>query len=395
MVMQLQALFDLCSGMEQGKDKESSFCGIDMEAPSARGTWPSASEVLLPMDQGDLRPIPEKEIEAAMRSAPADMKPFEGGGFTMVRHLQQALGNHGQVDMMTSRFYDGDTVAVKRMPNRWVSIGPRDFDERYPLSPERPWCDLGVVKQLNLRGFPYACEMKGIFGDEENTYVVSSLATEGDLFSWCTRRPKPGGEREILMMPIVVQIFVAIKWLHELGIAHRDLSVENILMTDVGGGEMRIKIIDFGMSACYRICQGVRGKLAYQSPEMHAEVPYDAFIADAFQLGVVVFVMASRKHPWISTKPNSCRQFECFNAHGFDRYLQEMGWRGNDGETLAEVCSPALIDLMGGLLEVDPAKRTSIGESFYTGKARRSAWDQPYLQVVRGLVMDRWSQDGI
>ncbi|CAK0819824.1 unnamed protein product [Prorocentrum cordatum] len=33
------------------------------------------------------------------------------------------------------------------------------------------------------------------------------------------------------MQPIVLQIFTAVRWLHELGIAHRDLSLENVLLT--------------------------------------------------------------------------------------------------------------------------------------------------------------------
>lgn len=36
--------------------------------------------------------------------------------------------------------------------------------------------------------------------------------------------------------------------MHSLGIVHRDLKLENILMHDLGGGDMEVKIADFGLS---------------------------------------------------------------------------------------------------------------------------------------------------
>ena len=36
------------------------------------------------------------------------------------------------------------------------------------------------------------------------------------------------------MLPIVGQIFVAVRWLHDLGVAHRDLSPLGAKATDAG-----------------------------------------------------------------------------------------------------------------------------------------------------------------
>ena len=103
------------------------------------------------------------------------------------------------------------------------------------------------------------------------------------------------------MLPIVGQIFTAVCWLHDLGVAHRDLSLENILLTD-NGGSMQVKLIDFGMSTTQRVCKReLRGKQSYQAPEMHGP-EYDAFLADEFALGVVLFAMAVQDYPWTSTK---------------------------------------------------------------------------------------------
>ena len=52
-----------------------------------------------------------------------------------------------------------------------------------------------------------------------------------------------------------------------------------------------------------RMCKReVRGKQSYQAPEMHGSDTYDAFLADDFALGVVVFAMAVQDYPWTATK---------------------------------------------------------------------------------------------
>lgn len=53
------------------------------------------------------------------------------------------------------------------------------------------------------------------------------------------------------MMPLVAQIFSAVRWLHNLGIAHRDISLENILLAGPSEGA-RVKIIDFGLATLTR-----------------------------------------------------------------------------------------------------------------------------------------------
>jgi serine/threonine protein kinase len=257
-----------------------------------------------------------------MDRAAASMDKWDEDEMILDSLIQEAVRNHGRVDLM-HRKKDRAKFAVKRMPNRWVREGPADFNEQYPTASERPWVDIGLVRHLNSIKYPYACELHGVFRDSENTYVCSSLATKGDLFAWCDKDPKPGSAREEVMIPLAVQIFSAVRLLHELGIAHRDLSLENILLTEVEG-DTRVQLIDFGMSTTTRFCRKeVRGKQSYQAPEMHTAPQYDAFLADAFSLGVVLFAMAVQDYPWTSTKKNTCQLFEYITTFGF----QKLGWQ--------------------------------------------------------------------
>ena len=44
--------------------------------------------------------------------------------------------------------------------------------------------------------------------------------------------------------------------MHSLGIVHRDLKLENILMHDTGGGQYEVKIADFGLSCLIPVGEG-------------------------------------------------------------------------------------------------------------------------------------------
>lgn len=333
-----------------------------------------------------MQPITATDLQESMEKVALNVRPWDPMDFKLERTLQDAIRNHGRVDLMRCREGDGK-VAVKRMPNRWIRSGPVEFQEQYPSASERPWCDLGLVRQLNELKYPYVCELLGVFRDDDSTYVVTSLATDGDLFSWCDRDPKPGAAREALMRPIVTQIFSAVRWLHELGVAHRDLSLENILITDAGGGDMKVKIIDFGMGTLSQLCRKeVRGKQSYQSPEMHVEPQYDAFLADGFALGVVLFAMAAQDYPWTSTKRNACQLFEYVSTFGFRRFLEKRKLRKGTGEHLIEVFTPAFADLVEGMLQADPRRRIVLGETcFMQEESRRSVWEMSWLE---GAVPD-------
>ncbi|CAE6936731.1 Gm7168 [Symbiodinium natans] len=214
-----------------------------------------------------------------------------------------------------------------------------------------------MLAELKKKGYSATCELLGVFRDEDRTYVVTTLATGGDLFSWCESRPHPTSDREVEMLPLVAQTFSAVEWLHTLGITHRDLSLENILLTGPSSNALHtVKLIDFGMAFVGRVCPPVTslgpGKPSYQAPELHLRREYDGFQADSFALGVVVYAMAVGNYPWQSTKPGRSRIFDWVSCHGISRYFQR-----ND---IVKNFSPALIELMAELLQLLPSQRTGL-----------------------------------
>lgn len=305
------------------------------------------------------------------------------------RLMQHASSNHGQVISVKHK-PDERMLAVKRMPLLWMQTSHVTFKQKNTMALEQPWRDVAMVKILNELKFPYACHLHGLFRDDEYMYMSTSLATDGDLYSVCESGPQPGSAREGWISPVVIQICSAVRHLHDLNIAHLDLSLENIL-ADRHDTELRIKLIDYGMAQVSRFCQPAKfGKTVYRAPELMGKDTVDSFKGDSFSLGVIVYILASQDYPWKSTcASDACPLFKYFAARGMGPYVARRKVRKNNDKTIASVMSLLLFNLLSGLLELNPSKRTSLGENcFVSGQFETSVWDFPWLNlpVLGGAV---------
>jgi len=324
----------------------------------------------------------DEGIKRCMEKASKSLEKLQPGQLELVKTLQEAVRNHGRVDLI-KEIKTGKFMAVKRMPTSWVRGSQDEFLKAHPNSSELPWFDVGLVNYLESRGFPYLCESKGMFKDESHTYVAANFASGGDLFAWCDRGPTLGPEREAEMRPMVRQSLSATCWLHELGIGHRDLSLENILLTTDERGSNVVKLIDFGMATTKRRCVNEnRGKQSYQAPEMHiGKMSYDCFYQDCFSLGVTIFGMAAADYPWYATRNGKCQLWDFYCQRGLQAFLERRKARKGNLK-LVEVFSPSLIDLLVGMVEILPEDRLTLGESVFDvelGDKHKSVWDNDWL----------------
>jgi len=339
-----------------------------------------------PSDVTKCQPMQQVDLDAAMKEVSSGVEPWDSTRIVLVKPLQDAARNHGQVQLMRDTANGDRLMAVKRMPSRWVRSGPKEFDEQYPTASEKPWHDLGYVQHLGSVHFPYVCDLHGIFRSEDETFVATSFCTEGDLFGWCDNEavPAPSPAREEHMRPIIAQVFAAVRWLHDLGIAHRDLSLENILLVGTGA-DARVKVIDFGMATLRRTARSeVRGKASYQAPEMHTGGDMDTFLSDIFALGVVIFAMAAQDYPWTCTKRGKCQLFEYVHSFGLRRFFDKRRLRKGNGEYLVDVFTPGFIEVIDTMLNFQPKQRGCVGEVTFQDDVRRkrrpSVWDLPHLK---------------
>uniref|UniRef100_A0A3Q1FU94 Ribosomal protein S6 kinase related a n=1 Tax=Acanthochromis polyacanthus TaxID=80966 RepID=A0A3Q1FU94_9TELE len=90
----------------------------------------------------------------------------------------------------------------------------------------------------------------------------------------------------------------ALGFLHDLGIMHRDIKMENILLSDQG----HLLLSDFGLSR--RLKRGGRafticGTIQYMAPEVLSGGPY-SHAADWWSLGVMLFSLVTGEFPLLA-----------------------------------------------------------------------------------------------
>ena len=101
-----------------------------------------------------------------------------------------------------------------------------------------------------------------------------------------------------LKVKIAVEIAFAMSYIHQKGMIHRDLKLENVMLNYI----FEAQLIDFGFAHVCNLSQsgeslttGV-GTLAYMSPEMLNEEKYDCK-TDVYSFGVLLFVLFTKHFP--------------------------------------------------------------------------------------------------
>ena len=80
-----------------------------------------------------------------------------------------------------------------------------------------------------------------------------------------------------------------LEYIHEKGVAHRDLKLENILVDD----QMNLKVADFGFATSHKVhfLQSFHGSKTYMAPEIKEGKVYDGMQADMFSAAVILFII--------------------------------------------------------------------------------------------------------
>jgi serine/threonine protein kinase len=144
---------------------------------------------------------------------------------------------------------------------------------------------------------PNIVRLLDIFEDDRHFFVILEYLNGGDLYDYMLRRNFNISEERA--RELCHQIGSAVLYLHKYGIVHRDLKLENIMMTD-DTEESVSKLVDFGL--CKLMGPGQKaseslGTIAYASPEILKGNAYD-FCIDVWSLGVIFFVLLSGTLPF-------------------------------------------------------------------------------------------------
>jgi serine/threonine protein kinase len=113
-----------------------------------------------------------------------------------------------------------------------------------------------------------------------------------------------------------MQILSGLTYLHRMGLAHRDMKLDNVVMNEYG----ILKIIDFGSASVFRYpfendiveAHGIVGSDPYLAPEVCNDLKYDPQPADVWSLAIIYCCMTLRRFPWKAPR-QSDNSFKLFS----------------------------------------------------------------------------------
>ena len=316
-----------------------------------------------------------------------------GGGASRLGPFEMSetlLGEGGYGRVMLARHAEsGEHVAVKMMVTN---------------SPNAVMREIHAMRAAGTH--EHVCGLRAYFaGSDGRTFsLVLDLCSGGELYALVDRY---GALAEGDSWRYFRGMLAGVRHLHSVGIAHRDLKLENVLL---GGPEQSTpKICDFGLAHIYqRTADGLSfenvsltqwcGSRSYCPPEIMARMPYEGFRADLWSLAVALFAMVSGFFPVEEATQRDWR---------FSR-LAVLQLRGPAGESTtaciygfySRPCplSPALIELLDAMLMVQPGRRMPLDDvatsAWVQGGPDAPARGLPPQPVAQPMAPDAGSASG-
>jgi len=167
---------------------------------------------------------------------------WEEDTYTHIRSIAPA--QCGKVDLFEDRL-SGEQFAVKIMPKKESrpNVGVDKHDERGSTNRfEDPLNEVGVMAHLADLGVKRVLpEPRRFCTDDAHDYILQKHCPDGDLFDFVKGHGSPLLEESLKGK--MRQLLEVVQRLHAANIAHRDISLENILVDE---GELRL--IDFSQA---------------------------------------------------------------------------------------------------------------------------------------------------
>ncbi|KAM8758707.1 serine/threonine-protein kinase Nek4 isoform 2-T2 [Rhynchonycteris naso] len=248
-------------------------------------------------------------------------------------------GSYGEVTLVRHR-REGRQYVIKKL-----NLQNASSQERRAAEQEAQL--LSQLKHPNIVTYKESWE-----GGDGLLYIVMGFCEGGDLYRKL-KEQKGQLLPESQVVEWFVQIAMALQYLHEKHILHRDLKTQNVFLTRTN----IIKVGDLGIARVLEnhcdMASTLIGTPYYMSPELFSNKPYN-YKSDVWALGCCAYEMATLKH--------------AFNA----KDMNSLVYRIIEGKLppIPKAYSPELAELIRTMLSKRPEERPSV----------RSILRQPYVK---------------
>ena len=235
-------------------------------------------------------------------------------------------GSFGEINLVKSKI-DNKTYSMKIINKCLI----RENEQRQLAQIEK--------NLLSKPSCSFIVNIKYVFQDEENLYILTDFIEGCDLSFQMNKGKKFKNENAKFYL---IEIILAIEFLHRNNIIYRDLKPKKILLDNSG----HIKLTNFGLSI---IIKNPIGKLdtnkefsEYLAPEIFSDLEYDSSV-DWWSLGCIFYEMLIGRPPYKI-------KGESFNEEIYKKRILIPDYVTDEAE-----------DLINKLLVVDSKKRLGSG----------------------------------
>ncbi|XP_017489120.1 PREDICTED: testis-specific serine/threonine-protein kinase 2-like, partial [Rhagoletis zephyria] len=212
-----------------------------------------------------------------------DARLLEKKGFKLGDPL-----NSGSFACVCRATFKGTGVAAKV-----IDLEKTSDDYRIKFLPR----ELYTMKKLKHK---YLIEVLDIFVVGNRVIIFMELAEGGDFLDML-KETKELSEKKARFF--YRQFGDALRYMHSVGFAHRDIKCENILLNKA---RTEAKLTDFGFTRSVNekstgqqvMSDTYCGSAAYVAPEVLKAQPYNALVSDVWSNGVVLYVLTQNRLPF-------------------------------------------------------------------------------------------------
>ncbi|KJZ74606.1 hypothetical protein HIM_05956 [Hirsutella minnesotensis 3608] len=234
---------------------------------------------------------PQQPPVASKQTRSRTTIPTQSGKWILGKTI--GAGSMGKVKL--ARKEDGsEQVACKIVPRGSTDDGhqSRADKERADQSKEiRTAREAAIVTLLH---HPHICGMRDVVRTNYHWYMLFEYVNGGQMLDYIISH---GKLKEKQARKFSRQIASALDYCHRNSIVHRDLKIENILISKTGD----IKIIDFGLSNLFSPRGHLKtfcGSLYFAAPELLQARAYTGPEVDIWSFGIVLYVLVCGKVPF-------------------------------------------------------------------------------------------------
>ena len=247
-------------------------------------------------------------------------------------------GSYGTV-FLAINFLTKSKVAIKKI----VKVKENEIDDLNIKN------EIDILKNLD---HPNIVKIYEFHETQDSYYIVTEYCKKGELYGYIKNQYS---ERQLAVL--FYQVFSGLCYLHGNNILHRDLKLENILISEVEKDIktketfFTIKIIDFGTAKIFqrnKTEKVVVGSSYYIAPEVFKHKYNEK--CDTWSVGVILYMLIVGRAP-----------FDGIDDNEIIEKIKEGKYNSNHKKLLA--CSTEVQDLLKRLLDVNTETRLSAREA--------------------------------